>query len=77
MNNPGSAASKFVEAVDRAISSLESNPYLGVVPRDARLEKIGYRMLIVGKYLVFYKVTGGLVKIKRVIHGARLYTFLL
>ena len=72
-----SAASEFVKAIDRAISNLELNPYLGVVPKDGRLEKMGYRMLVVGKYLAFYKVKGDLIKISRVIHGARRYTFLL
>jgi plasmid stabilization system protein ParE len=47
------------------------------VPKDDRLKKLGYRMLIVGKYLVFYVVKANTVQIRRIIHGARQYSFLL
>jgi hypothetical protein len=37
---------------------------------------MGYRMLVVDKYLVFY-VVKKIIQIRRVIHGARRYSFLL
>jgi toxin ParE1/3/4 len=75
-DNPAAAISQL-EKFDKAISQLASNPHLGVIPKDEKLKKIGYRMLIVDKYLVFYIVKTEYVQIRRIIHGARQYSFLL
>jgi toxin ParE1/3/4 len=72
-----SAAASLLENFDSSISQLAFNPELGVVPKDERLKKLGYRILVVGKYLVFYVVKDKTVQIRRVIHGARQYSFLL
>lgn len=48
-------------------------PHLGVVPKDNRLLRDGYRALVVLNYLVFYVVRGPTVEIHRVLHGARDY----
>lgn len=72
-----SAASSMLEKIDTAVSHLSINPELEVVPRDTRLRNLGYRMLIVEKYLVFYVVKEESVQIRRVIHGARKYEFLI
>ena len=74
-DNP-SAAGSLLEQFDRTILLLADNPELGVVPRDERLEKLGYRMPVIEDYLVFYVVKSGSVQIRRVIHGAREYRFL-
>ena len=71
------AARSFFEAIDRSISNLSSNPEIGVIPRDERLEKLGYRILIFEKYLGFYVVKPEFIQIRRIIHGARQYAFLL
>jgi len=71
------AASSMLERIDAAVSHLSINPELGVVPRDTRLKNLGYRMLIVEKYLVFYVVKEESIQIRRVIHGARRYEFLI
>jgi len=75
-DNP-SAAVKQLERFDKSISQLSKSPYLGVVPKDDRLKRMGYRILIIDKYLVFYVVKTNTVQIRRVIHGARQYSFLL
>ena len=75
-DNP-SAAGSLLEKFDHSISQLAINPEIGVIPKDDRLKKLGYRMLIVGKYLVFYVVKVNTVQIRRIIHGARQYSFLL
>ncbi len=75
-DNP-SAAGSLLEKFDHSISQLAINPEIGVIPKDERLKKLGYRMLIVGKYLVFYVVKVNTVQIRRIIHGARQYSFLL
>ena len=71
------AARSLLEAIDRSISHLSSNPDIGVIPKDERLEKLGYRILIVQKYLIFYVVKPEFIQIRRIIHGARQYAFLL
>ena len=75
-DNP-SAAVSLLEKFDCSISQLAVNPEIGVVPKDDRLKKLGYRILIVGKYLVFYVMKAKTVQIRRIIHGARQYSFLL
>ena len=42
-----------LEKFDTTISLLATNPYLGVIPKDERLKKLGYRMLVIDKYLCF------------------------
>jgi toxin ParE1/3/4 len=71
------AAASFLEETDRSISCLSRNPHLSVVPRDERLEKLGYRVLNIRKYLVFYVVKKEVIQIRRILHGARQYSFLL
>jgi addiction module RelE/StbE family toxin len=72
-----SAALDQLERFDNSISKLAKNPLIDVIPKDERLRQIGYRMLIVNKYLVFYVVKSKTVQIRRIIHGARRYSFLL
>jgi toxin ParE1/3/4 len=72
-----SAAASLLKNFDSATSQLAFNPELGAVPKDERLKKLGYRILVVGKYLIFYVVKGKTIQIRRVIHGARQYSFLL
>ncbi|HOR85469.1 MAG TPA: type II toxin-antitoxin system RelE/ParE family toxin [Bacillota bacterium] len=76
IDNPQSAMN-FVEKVDESISSLERFPFLGVVPKDIRLQNLGYRMLIIENYLVFYVVLDDIVEIRRITSGKRKYDFLL
>ena len=67
----------MLEKFNHSISQLAFNPELGVVSKDDRLKKMGYRILIIGKYLVFYVVKANTVQMRRIIHGARQYNFLL
>ena len=76
MDNP-SAAVSILEKFNHSISQLAFNPELGIVSKDDRLKKMGYRILIIGKYLVFYVVKANIIQIRRIIHGARQYNFLL
>ncbi len=75
-DNPTTAIS-ILDKFDKSISRLAQNPKLGIVPKDDRLKKLGYRMLIIGKYLVFYVIKGKTVQIRRIIHGARQFSFLI
>jgi len=50
---------------------------MGVVPKDDRLKRLGYRLLIIENYLVFYVIKFETIQIRRIIHGARQYGFLM
>jgi toxin ParE1/3/4 len=75
-DNPTAAISQL-EKFDKSISQLALNPFLGVIPKDERLKRLGYRMLIVDRYLVFYVIKNKTVQVRRIVHGARRYSFLL
>jgi len=75
-DNPSAAAS-ILDKFDLSISKLSNKPKIGVIPKDERLKKLGYRMLIVGKYLIFYVIKGNCIQVRRVVHGARQYEFLI
>jgi len=70
-------AASVLELLDRRVMRLIGFPLLGVVPKDPRLQKKGYRVLVVEDYLIFYVLKRRVVRIRRVIHGARQYKFLL
>lgn len=69
-DSPARAIS-FIQKLDQKVSHLASAPMLGQQPRHFGLAAKSYRVLIVETYLVFYKISGSLVMIYRVVHGAR------
>lgn len=75
-DNP-SAAQNFINKINKSISILERFPFSGVMPRDIRLRTKEYRIIIIDDYLAFYLVRGRIVRIYRIIHGKRKYSFLL
>ena len=46
----------YLDKLEAAILNLADFPYSGTVPRYSILKKQGYRVLIVERHLVFYKV---------------------
>ncbi len=71
------SAMNYVDKLDETILKLEFFPYMGVAPKDIRLQRLGYRILIVENHLVFYVVIEYVVEIRRIISGRRKYSFLL
>jgi toxin ParE1/3/4 len=71
------AAHAFVDRLDRSVARLATFPRSGKPPNDERLRRLGYRLVVVENSLVFYVITRTTVQIRRVIHGARRYEFLL
>jgi addiction module RelE/StbE family toxin len=73
------AALNFIETVDYQVSQLETFPLMGKIPEDKFLKEKGYRILIIGNYLVFYVVLEDkkIVEIRRILHGTSKYKFLL
>ena len=49
-------ASKTLDYIEDNINLLGDNPYLGTEPRYMVLKRQGYRVLVLEKNLVFYKV---------------------
>lgn len=63
-----------IEIHDKVIGNahrLETFPQLGMLVPDKKLREAGFRMLIVGKYLLLYKISAGEINVLRVVHGAR------
>ncbi len=49
-------ALQYLNKLEAAVMNLADFPYSGTVPRYSILKKQGYRVLIVERHLVFYKV---------------------
>jgi len=72
-----SAARRVVDRLLDAIDTLGENQRAGPLARDARLRRRGFRYLVGGRYLIFYKTGRGGVRVYRVLHGKREYRRLL
>ncbi len=49
-------ALKKLDDLEKSILKLEDNPYIGTKPRYTVLKRQGYKVLILEKDLVFYKI---------------------
>jgi len=77
-NDNPAAALKLAETIEQSILQLEEFPLTGTTPKNRRLSRRGYRILIVESYLVFYVLPeNGALEIRRIISGKRDYKFLL
>ena len=56
-----------------AIETLEAHPLRGAIPKDERLQQLGFRFLTVAPYLVFYKTKPREVRVYRVLDWKRAY----
>lgn len=76
-NDSGSTdiALNYLEKIEKAIKRLEDFPDSGSIPKYSVLRKQGYRIVIVERYLVFYKVNYDehIVMIYAIIDGRREY----
>ncbi|HCW07710.1 MAG TPA: type II toxin-antitoxin system RelE/ParE family toxin [Cytophagales bacterium] len=67
------AAEKMADKFERAFELLGQNPKAGRTVRDNRLKLLGYRILIVSPYILFYQLRNDIVFVFRILHGARDY----
>lgn len=65
------AATDVLDHVEARLESLQSHPFVGRVPHNPKLTALGYRVLVIENYLVFYKVKGNVVLVHRILHRAR------
>ena len=66
----GSVARLF-DALEKAFSRLEDNPYMHAVSCRPELEPGGLRECLVGRYAIVYRVEGDSVLLLRFLHQAR------
>jgi len=75
-DNP-SAAERLLLRMERGLNTLAKQPMSGPVPRDPDIAQLGYRYLIIGEYLIFYKIDGSQIFVHRILHGSRDYSEIL
>ena len=70
--SPG-AAEKFYDEVGKRLGKIRENPFIYPLSRDAKLNAEGYRVAVVGNYLMFYLVdeANAIAYIVRIIYGKR------
>ncbi len=68
-------ALEYLDKIETAINRLQEFPESGSVPRYSILKKQGFRVLIVERHLIFYKIneTDKLVIIYAIVDGRREY----
>ena len=78
-NGEGDLVVMSIEAFERreAMGQLTYFPLSGPPVRDDELSAAGYRYILAGKYLVFYRLLEGTVVIYHIVHGATDYPKLL
>jgi toxin ParE1/3/4 len=67
------SAEPIIDRLFVAMESLENMAHRGAKPRDPILRAAGYRFLVEGTHLIFYKVAGRQVRVYRVLHAKRAY----
>jgi toxin ParE1/3/4 len=67
------AANKLLDHIENDLRLLSLNPFLGRIPHDEDIKKMGYRYLIIENYLIFYTIEDKKIFIHRILHGARDY----
>lgn len=68
-----SAAEALADKIEKNLSLLSKNPFLGRIPKEEELARLGYRYLVVQNYFVFYTIEGQTIYVHRILHGARDY----
>lgn len=72
LSGPQSARS-ITDKIYDAMEQLTRFPLSGPPVRDEQLSAAGYRYILAGKYLVFYRLLGDTVVIYHISHGASDY----
>lgn len=63
------AADKTTERILSAIDLLDKTPYMGPLHQDEMLARLGCRRLVVGRYVVAYRIYDGQPTVLRVFYG--------
>lgn len=73
-NDNPAAALKLADEIQENNIRLKDFPLRGATPKNRRLARLGYRMIIVGNYLIFYNNEAA--EIRRIFSSQRDYQFL-
>jgi plasmid stabilization system protein ParE len=68
--NPRAAVEVF-DRIEARLQTLTSHPFVGRIPQAPKLTGLGYQVLVIDNYPVFYKVKGNIVLVHRILYGAR------
>ena len=71
------SAQRITDSIYSSMEKLEIFPELGIVCKDKNLADLGYRTLICGNYLCFYRLIGNYVFIYHIVDGRADYPKLL
>ena len=74
--NNRAAAMRVVSFITKELRGLEQFPSMGRLV-ESELNQFGYRMLVCGEYLAFYRIDQGRVYVDRILYGRRDYLALL
>lgn len=72
LSGPNSARN-ITDKIYDAMEQLTLFPLSGPLVRDEQLKSAGYRYILAGKYLIFYRILGETVIIYHIAHGATDY----
>lgn len=67
------SARKITDKILKSLKNLERNPYMGGEPKHRFWAEQGFRVLISGNYLCFYKVGADTVEVYHIADGRRDY----
>ena len=67
------AANEFIDKLEGVEQQLSTFPESAPLMRDRKLKSKGYRMMVVGDYLLFYVLRNECVFVMRIVHGKRNY----
>jgi plasmid stabilization system protein ParE len=71
------SARKITDRIYSALENLETFPKMGVICKDKQLAAEGYRMLICGNYLCFYRQISKYIFVYHIVDGRTDYPKLL
>lgn len=67
------AAEETLDRIEKDLQLLTRQPHLGRIPDEEELVRMGYRVLVVLDYRIFYTLEERTILVHRIIHGARDY----
>ena len=71
------STNNLFQKVKESISLLEENPYIFPLVKDPFLNSLGYRMVPIENYLLFYVIKEETVQLHRFLYGKRDYQSIL
>ena len=70
------SARKITNAIKNSLGNLRTHPLMGTMPDDIDLRQKGYRKLVCGNYLCFYRIIGETVVVYHIADGRTDYKLL-